>query len=364
MASVHKVLIVGGGMVGNSLAVMLDRAGVEVDLVEIDPGWSALGSGITLMGNALRVLREVGVWPQVAANIATSPSFFPGRPGLGGPDVPALGGMYRPKLQQILSEAVRAGKTRVRLGVTVDELKQRDEHVWAHFTDRTSDHYDLVVGADGIHSGLRPMIGFEEAPRKTGLAIWRIYTRRPASVTMMETRFDGPCYMAGINPTGDNHLYAFLVVDEHGGEPPPRAELPARLRELTDGYGGTWAEIGDSIDNPDLLDYRSFGYLLLDPPWNRGRAVLIGDAAHGCPPTIGQGAAMGLEDAWVLAELLTGSDTLDQALFDRFMARRYPRVRTVVDASVAICDALREPDGAATVDRLFKQTLRSLYQPV
>ena len=61
---------------------------------------------------------------------------------------------------------------------------------------------------------------------------------------------------------------------------------------------------------------------LIDGPWNRGRVVLIGDAAHSCPPTIAQGAAMSLEDAPVLAELLLAADRLDEALWQRFSDRR------------------------------------------
>ncbi|MBW8486744.1 FAD-dependent monooxygenase [Actinomadura parmotrematis] len=70
------------------------------------------------------------------------------------------------------------------------------------------------------------------------------------------------------------------------------------------------------------------------PPWHRGRTVLIGDAAHACPPTIAQGAAMCLEDAAVLAELLTGRTPDPLAAFH---ARRLPRVRAVVEASIQLC---------------------------
>jgi 2-polyprenyl-6-methoxyphenol hydroxylase-like FAD-dependent oxidoreductase len=61
--------------------------------------------------------------------------------------------------------------------------------------------------------------------------------------------------------------------------------------------------------------------------------VLIGDAAHTCPPTLAQGGAMALEDAAVLAELLIGHDAVDQRLWDAFTARRYDRAKAVVDAS-------------------------------
>lgn len=61
--------------------------------------------------------------------------------------------------------------------------------------------------------------------------------------------------------------------------------------------------------------------------------VLIGDAAHTCPPTLAQGGAQALEDAAVLAELLLAHDAVDQRLWDAFTARRYRRAKTVVDAS-------------------------------
>ncbi|MEU6410349.1 FAD-dependent monooxygenase [Microbispora sp. NPDC046933] len=67
MPAVGNVLIVGGGTAGSALAILLARAGVTVDIAEIQPATTALGSGITLQGNALRVLRDLGVWDRVAA---------------------------------------------------------------------------------------------------------------------------------------------------------------------------------------------------------------------------------------------------------------------------------------------------------
>jgi 2-polyprenyl-6-methoxyphenol hydroxylase-like FAD-dependent oxidoreductase len=72
---------------------------------------------------------------------------------------------------------------------------------------------------------------------------------------------------------------------------------------------------------------------VLPAPWNRGRVVLIGDAAHTCPPTIAQGGAQALEDAYALTDLLLTRPVLDQDLWDAFTARRFDRARTVVEAS-------------------------------
>ena len=79
---------------------------------------------------------------------------------------------------------------------------------------------------------------------------------------------------------------------------------------------------------------------MLQSPWNRGRVVLVGDAAHVCPPTIAQGAAMAFEDAAVLAELLLAHDTVSQDLWDEFNGRRIPRATFVAEASLQLAQWL------------------------
>src|SRR5690242_5247165 len=197
----RTVLVVGGGTVGNALTILLRRAGVAVDLVELDPGWSALGSGITLQGNALQVLHDLGVWDEVSANLETSEAVGP-FPALGGPAVPPGGGMYRPVLQRILCDAVRASGADVRLGTTVSALEEVGDGVEASFPDGSSRRYDLVVGADGIRSAVRRMIGIPVEPQPTGLAIWRVYARRPEAVRQSGlAHHGGPVYIAGYTLT-------------------------------------------------------------------------------------------------------------------------------------------------------------------
>ncbi len=117
------------------MTVLLRRAGITVDLIEAKPDWNVLGSGITLQGNALRVLRELGVWDKVQESGYAFDSVGLATPDghvfhvqqdirTGGEDLPATIGMQRPRLQEILCEAVRASGATVRLGTTADELGQ------------------------------------------------------------------------------------------------------------------------------------------------------------------------------------------------------------------------------------------------
>ncbi|MCZ4122353.1 FAD-dependent oxidoreductase [Streptomyces sp. H39-S7] len=353
------VLVIGGGTAGNGLAVLLRTAGIAVDLVEAKADWNAYGSGITLQGNALRVLREIGVWQEVCAQgystdgvSITTPAghvvFTQQDVHTGGDDLPATLGMQRPALQNILIAAVRASGTSVRLGCTVEKLAQDATGVDVTFTDSTSGRYDLVVAADGVSSSTRDAIGIPDRPVPTGMAIWRTPAPRPEGVTRTHLAYGGTAFIAGFCPTSDTTLYAYLVEANRDRAAIDPASYADEMRSLARGYSGFWDEIRDTITDPAQVNYTWFDRHLVEGAWHRGRVVLVGDAAHACPPTIAQGAAMSLEDASVLAELLSSHDVWDDALLTAYRDRRMPRVRRVVDASVQIgqwqLDGVRDAD--------------------
>ncbi len=346
MPAVSNVLVVGAGLAGAGVAIHLASRGVAVDLVEIKPEVAALGSGITLQGNALRELKALGVWDQVeSAGYAfdTTGIRAPDPNGTivaevpdaktGGPDVPAAMGMPRPELARILADRATEVGVKLRVGTTFTELTQDDTGVEVAFSDGSSGRYDLVVGADGVRSYTRRALGINLETRSVGMGIWRAFGPRPASVTRTDLFYGGPSYIAGYCPTGENSLYAYIVEDAQDRSALTPDEQLATMKQLSQAYHGPWDEIRETLTDPSRVNYTWFETHVLDEPWNRGRVVLIGDAAHTCPPTIAQGGAMALEDAVVLAELLTQRDTLDQDLWDAFTARRFERAKTVVDAS-------------------------------
>ncbi|MFE0719444.1 FAD-dependent oxidoreductase [Streptomyces rochei] len=356
----RTVLVVGGGAAGNAVTILLRRAGIAVDLIEAKDDWNATaGSGITLQGNALRVLRELGVWEQVEAS-----GFGFGSVGItapdgtvlhvqddlrtGGDDLPATVGMQRPRLQRILIEAVRASGASVRLGTTAEILDQDADGVSVRLSDGTEGRYDLVVAADGLGSATRAAIGITDKPEPTGMAIWRVAAPRPAGVTRTDLAYGGPAYIAGYCPTSETTIYAYVVEANRDRASIPSESYADEMRRLTRHYGGHWPEITEHITDPAKVNYTWFDRMLVEGSWHRGRVVLVGDAAHCCPPTLAQGAALSLEDAWVLAQLLTSSGTWDDALFQAYHERRIARVRPVVEASVQIgqwqLDGVRNAD--------------------
>ncbi len=346
MSAVDNVLVVGGGLAGAATAVHLAARGVAVELIEIKPDVAALGSGITLQGNALRELRSLGVWEQVQAAgypfdvtgirapdpFGTVVAEVPDAK-TGGPDLPAAMGMPRPELARILLDRATEVGVKVRFGTTFTELTQDADGVDVTFSDGATGRYDVVVGADGIRSWTRRALGINLETRSVGMGIWRAFGPRPASVTRTDLYYGGPSFIAGYCPTGEDSLYAYIVEPAQDRSALSPEEQLATMTQLSEAYHGPWDEIRATLTDPSRVNYTWFETHVLEEPWNRGRVVLIGDAAHTCPPTIAQGGAMALEDAVVLAELLTDRQTLDQELWNAFTARRYQRASTVVAAS-------------------------------
>lgn len=343
----QRVLITGGGIAGMSLAITLQRAGISCTIVELDPDWRVYGAGITITGPSLRAFDQLGVLDPIVAQgycyNATRicgadgrvivPSRVAGRPL--GERIPNSGGILRPVLHRILSEATRASGAEVRLGVSVAKIEQRGEGVSATLTDGTEFKADLVVGADGIHSRMRGML-FPNAPKPvlTGQGCWRAVVPRPDAIDCAEVYVGGPV-KAGITPVSQTEMYLFLLQHVPDNPRMPEERFPTLLAEQLRGFGGALGAIRDGLAPSSRINYRPLEKLLLPPPWHKGRAVLIGDAAHATTPHLASGAGLAVEDALVLADLLSSGLPIDDAL-KQFTARRYDRCRMVVENSVRL----------------------------
>ncbi|MDJ0392483.1 FAD-dependent monooxygenase [Rhodococcus sp. G-MC3] len=200
--------------------------GVTVDLVERELRTDNCGSGITLQGNALRVLQDIGVWTAAEASGYGFEALglrAPDADGTlivelndartGGPDLPAMMGMERPVLARIMRNAAEEAGVKMRFGVTVRSLAQNDSGVDVEFSDDGRGRYDVVIGADGVRSWTRRAVGIDLEPTPTGMGIWRLTGPRPPSVTRTDLIYGGAGYIAGYCPTGEDSLYAYIVED-------------------------------------------------------------------------------------------------------------------------------------------------------
>lgn len=373
MADIKRVLVIGGGVAGMASAIQLRRLGLDVTLIDSDPDWKATGAGLTITGPTLRACKQLGILDEVRRQGAVWDTLtlhtragermeelkFPKFEG----DIPSDGGIMRTTLHGILAPMVRAGGTRVLLGVTADIVESTAERVRVRLSHGETGDYDLVVGADGIYSKTRQTIMPEAAkPRFTGQSCWRLVAPRPVGM-------DGAImYLAddaklGFSPVSPTHMYMYLLEHQSGTGRIEPADQPARLHALMEGWGGMVPQIRATVLGCDSINYRPLETHLLSGPWNRGRVVLIGDAAHATSPHLASGAGMAIEDALVLAEEVKTGGGID-ALMDRFMKRRIPRGGLVVSTSLRIGEMEMHNGDPEERARIHAAALAALAAPI
>ena len=328
-----------------ALAICLRRSGVEVDLIDRDPDWRAAGAGLSLNGASLSAFNRLGVLERMGVEGHLHAGFelydIHGRlvhrvvPPPDPSGLPTGGGILRPALHGILSEATKAAGARIRLGVTVASLRDEGTGVLVRTTDGEERRYGLVVGADGLHSQIRELVFPEAAkPRFTGQGCWRAVFPRPQGFDCVQMYMDTH-HKAGLNPVSRDEMYMFLLEHVPDNRRMPQAQWPELLAERLAPFGGIWQALRASLGPESRINYRPLEMLMLPAPWYRGRVVLIGDAAHATTPHAAYGCGLAVEDAIVLAEELARETSLDAAL-GRFTQRRFERCRAVVEGSARL----------------------------
>jgi len=363
MAS-RRVLVVGAGIAGLTTAAALRRQSIDVDVLEIGHSWLVSGSGIQQQANVVRALAGLGFRDEfLAAGFGFSRVRNYDRDGRllaetvlprpAGFDSPAMIGIGRGVLHQLLQSAATRAGARVHLGTSIASIREVVGGAHVELTDGTSQRFDLVVGADGLHSRVRHQcFGESLLAQQLGQSLWSCVVPRPPELDalLVQSATDGHCGACPISPT---QAYLFVTARTEPGADPSRRRLPAQMRALMAGFAGAVGALRELVTDELPVGCRRLETLLVTGDWFRGHVLLIGDAAHACAPHLGQGAGMAIEDAVVLAEELGQAQPMGQALA-RFMDRRRERVEFVWRASEQL--ALAELAGDARIDR------RALYQ--
>jgi 2-polyprenyl-6-methoxyphenol hydroxylase-like FAD-dependent oxidoreductase len=367
-------LIVGGGIAGISAAIMLRRAGIDVELVDIAKEWKMVGAGLTISASTLRAFQQLGILDQVrelghthagiqVCDVAGHPVGHVVSPPLPDADVPGAGGILRPVLHGILAQRLVKHDVSVRLGLTVSGIRQEDKKSAVDFSDGTSGTYDFIVGTDGLFSTTRKLLFPESAtPVFTGQACWRLVLPRPSEIDQRHFFLGGPVKI-GLTPVSRDEMYLFLL------EPIPQnpwrdpATQHIELGQLLEGFGGILKSIREGLSPASMIVYRPLEWHLLRHDWYQGNVILLGDAAHATTPQLASGAGMAVEDGIVLAAEISRCDWLHEA-FANFMRRRYERCRLVVENSLEI--GRLEVAGASGVEQtaVVEKSLAVLAQPI
>lgn len=351
------ILIIGGGVGGLTLALSLAKRGVACQVFEQSAEFSEFGAGIQLSPNAIRRLKLLGLEEKLAA-FATAPDKINIHDSIDGAELSHIplgamaearyGAPYRVIARQhlisLLLEAV-SDEPLVELFTSKRLLhlfQDGQSLVKAVMEDESVYEGALLIGADGVWSRVRTLLNRQITPTQTGLIAWRALLplqEAPALLSKADTNvWLGPAaHLVQYRVAGGEKINLVAVTK---GEARPRSwaeDLPAEL--LFEQIRGWHKPLRRAV--MEVGGWQAWPLMLLKPfrPWFKGRAVLMGDACHAIVPFLAQGAAMAIEDAVLLADLIANCEDINREdardiLLTHYEAERYRRCRRVLSKSI------------------------------
>ncbi len=366
-----NVVIVGAGLGGLAAAACLLRRGHRVRVVEQSPVLGEVGAGIQLSANAVKVLQALGLTPALEAG-GVKPEAFEFRRFDSGEllhRIPlgeahrqrhgaAYYQMHRSDLHAALVDAVRElDPAALHLGTRVAGVHEDDAGVTLQFASGGPMRAELVVGADGVKSTIRPHVLGADAPRFTGQVVWRVLVPAGRIAPSLRTGFVSTIWCGPGNHGVMYWLRGGTLLNFVGCVARPWEEESWTTRrpwaELDADYAGWHPMVRAVIDAADRDQCYRWAINTRAPSavWSTPRVTLLGDAVHATLPYMAQGAAMAIEDAAVLARALDLGLPLPQAL-QVYERHRGPRTRRVVEESAEMGE-LYQIDNAAQMRQAF-----------
>jgi 2-polyprenyl-6-methoxyphenol hydroxylase-like FAD-dependent oxidoreductase len=310
-----RILIVGAGIAGLTLAALLRQKGIRPQVLDRASDFNDAGYMLALFPMGNRVLHGLGAFDAFLAK-SEPMDIYTMCNGHGEAmqtfDIAGALGRFgvtrqlsRADLLQILRKA--APDLPLEMGMRVTRLVEHGNEVEAFADTRSLGHFDLIVGADGVHSAVRRHVAGDIEMRPTGWGAWVWWAPAAAAPHKTVTEYWGAGRFVGIYPIRDKiGVIAAGPIDEIGHE--RISGSGARLGELFADYKGVARAPFDAMP---ASDKDMFFWKLEDcraPHWSKGRIVLVGDSACAFLPTAGVGASMAMESAAVLADELGRTD--------------------------------------------------------
>jgi 2-polyprenyl-6-methoxyphenol hydroxylase-like FAD-dependent oxidoreductase len=344
-----RVLISGAGIAGLTFAIQLKRHGFEPVVIERDSALRTEGYMMDFFGTGWDVAARMGLTERLRAiHYPIDALAFVKADGKPYYHVPvqrirdALDGKYiylrRPDLERVLAERARELGVEIRYATSLHKLHSLRDYVHATFADGRVDDFDLVVGADGVHSCVRSLAFGADQPfmRFLGLYVAAVHlTGGSDRLERMCKVYEEPERSSFFYPLDGTRMDATYVFRHDEVE-----VLPGQaLRFLRSQFrGGGW--ISDDV----LREYPSAEPVYFDPAmmvvmprWHRGRVALIGDACGALTLLSGQGSHMAMAGAYVLAEQLAKHDD-HRAAFTAYEQTIKPQVERKQKESAAFAN--------------------------
>jgi len=312
-----RVVIVGAGIAGLTLALCLGRAGHQVLIVERSPRLRGEGYMIDFFGSGYDAAERLGLIPTLAGiHYPIAWLSFRARDGttrfrLGYETMRSLlGGRHfnfvRGDLERVLFEALGPGVD-VRFGATIDAFAQSGDVIDVTLNDGFRVRADLLVGADGVHSRVRRLAFGDDSQfvRQLGYHTAAFVFEDDAMQAEIGNAFSTltvPGRQLALYPIRKGRIATFWI-HRADGDIPDRGDVAA-ARELRRVYGDLGWLIPKVLQRAEKASGIYFDTLsqVIMPSWSSGRVVLVGDACQCVSLLAGQGASMAMGAAYVLAE--------------------------------------------------------------
>jgi 2-polyprenyl-6-methoxyphenol hydroxylase-like FAD-dependent oxidoreductase len=328
-----RILIVGAGIAGLALAAGLRQCGITPAIIDI--GGVSLSRGLALMltSNVALALRRLNMdGPVIDRGVVLERAIQTDASGapIGSHDFRPANERYAANLG-ITRDGLLAGLSSddpasVCHSTTIVSVDWSRGALDVLLSDGTRDQFDLVVGADGVHSAVRRLMYPKIEPAYRSFCAWRTVIDC-ADCDPVFTHQSSPGFLLGSFPVGLDLVYVFLLAHHAAMPSLSRDERLDRFKQLATRFHGSIPSLIQQQSDPGRVVFVPV-LEVQTPCYYQNRMVLIGDAAHAFPPNLAQGAAMAVEDAVALSELLNRSGDIDQVLRD-YEARRRPRVETI-----------------------------------
>ncbi|GAA3663691.1 2-polyprenyl-6-methoxyphenol hydroxylase-like FAD-dependent oxidoreductase [Lentzea atacamensis] len=323
-SSAQRALVVGAGIAGLTTAWWLERAGWDVLVVEKAPSFRAGGYMIDFFGPGHEVARRMGLLPALERRRAPISSVTSvdargrSRATISASAYSAVADGVISLLRGELAEVILADlRSPIRHGTTVSAV---DDGL-VTFSDGSADSFDLVVGADGVHSRVRELVFGSSFVRYLGHHTAAFSVQDPELSARIGYRYQMltvPHRMIGCYAVRGGAMAALMLYrsDEQAVPADPAAALRDRFGDL----GWVAPELLSAV--PQDIYYDEVSQVDL-PTWHRGKVVLVGDACGAVSLFAGHGASLAMTGAFVLAEeLAAGTD----GAFERYQTRMKPAV--------------------------------------
>ena len=378
MARALRVGVIGGGIGGVALTGALAQRGVEVKVFERAAAFGEVGAGIQMTPNAAKVLRGLGLadelrrasfLPQaiVGRNWATARELF--RTPLI-EDCPKLYGadfyhVHRADLHAMLASLVPDGAAVLSTACT--GVRNEADTAVATFADGSEYEADLIVGADGVRSAVRSALFGSDAPRFTGHMCYRAVVpfpdRRPEFVSPDSSFWMGPNGHVVTYYVRSGAAVNIVAVSETANWVEESWNAPSSREELLNAFRGWHPNLIQLFER--TASVFKWGLFDRDPmqSWSVGRVALLGDSAHPMLPFLSQGAAMAIEDGYVLAAALAGHGLDVASALRDYQAERLPRTSRVQLESRERGRTYHLPSRLAQVRRDAMYRVQSLLNP-